>query len=291
MNSGTNTPTTIILPTDVDDINGYGVQQALELCGIDRDTEQTLADMIEERWWNLYRHHAAEALTAAGWNVILADGSIGSPEVYDLERRHADDLAEVDGLPCDMSAVSHAATDDLWAWWQANAATLIAEHGAPRCVICGDVEETCDCVLVGQSPDEVRSAIAERMGDSATDAQADAMIELLEVNDRMARNDNGLVFLAPIDEHEWLDMIDSALMSMHTLEVFREAVRAEVEQRNVTTICRGYAWELFRDGYEPSFDALFYYRTSAGSLAVIDEAARQAVDAWLAMTPAERAAR
>lgn len=201
---------TIILPTDVDDINGYGVKQALELCGIDRDIDQTLADMIEDQWWAVYRDRAAEALTAAGYDVVLAGGSMTSPEVADLERRYADELAEIDELPCDMSAVSHAATDDLWAWWQANAEALIAKHGAPRCVVCGDVEETCDCVLVGQSPDEVRSAIAGRMGDSTTDAQADAMIELLADRGWLAENDNGLWFLADIQPGVWLDLVKQA---------------------------------------------------------------------------------
>ena len=275
-------PKTIILPTDVDDLNGYGAEQALKLCGIDRDTEQTLADMIEERWWDLYRHHAAEALTAGGWTVILADGSIGSPEVCEAERKHADELAEIDELPCDMSAVSRTATDELWAWWQDNAEELIAKHAALRCVVCGDVEETCDCVLVGQSPDEVRTAIAERMGDMATDAQADAMVELLLEAGQLGRNDHGLWFLADLQPGVWLDLVDQAVQSSASpTEIWREAVSAEVQQRNVTTLCRGQAWESHRDSYEPE-------TTDAAAL---DAAARQAVDAWLAMTPAERVAR
>lgn len=274
---------TIILPSDVDDPNGYGAKQALELCGIDRDTEQTLADMIEERWWNLYRRHAAEALTAAGWTVVLADGSIGSPQCDEAERRHADDLAEVDGLPCDMVAVSHAATDDLWAWWQANAEALIAKHGAPRCVVCGGVEETCDCVLVGQSPAEVVATIAERgMGRGITDAQADAMIELLADRGWLAENDNGLWFLADIQPGVWADLVEQAVQPPASpTEIWREVVDNEVQDRKVTLICKGYAWESHRDSFEPD----------ATDEDALTDAARQAIDAWLAMTPAERAAR
>lgn len=201
---------TIILPTDVDDPFGFGVKEALKMCGIDRDTDQTLADMIEEQWLTAYRRHTAAELTAAGWTVILADGSIGSPEVDDLDRRYADDLADIDELPCNMSVVAQSAKDDVWAWWQANAETLIAQHGALRCVICGDVEETCDCINVGQSPDEVRAAIAERMGDAATDAQADAMAELLGDRGWLAENDNGLWFLAEIQDGVWLDLVEQA---------------------------------------------------------------------------------
>jgi hypothetical protein len=67
----------------------------------------------------------------------------------------------------------------------------------PICVICGEIEETCDCILIGQNAEEARAAIAERMG-GATDEQADHMIGLLRSDGYIARNDLGLWFLAGV---------------------------------------------------------------------------------------------
>lgn len=203
----------IILPSDVDDPNGYGVRDALDLCGIDRDELPELADIIEAEWWTCYGDAAAEALEAAGYRVIRTSGMFGD-EFISARARYADELFECDELPVDMVIVDHVAKDRFWAWWQDNAEALCEQHAGEYFA--------------------VRAIKADPVG------------------------------------------------------VFRETLESARIERNVVNLCSGFDFEAFSDAYRPDLDDV---ESLDEADALLAPAANACVDAWLAMTPAERAQR
>ncbi len=120
----------VLIPKDVDDPNGYGVEWALRSTGISRDEHPALADAIEEAWWHAYQAATTLAVEAAGHTVMLT-GYIGSPEFFIDARNHAADTDDDDtqiGQIVDMTVVNHRAEEAFNEWWSANAERLVAEH-------------------------------------------------------------------------------------------------------------------------------------------------------------------
>lgn len=164
---------TIVLPTDVDDPSGYGVQWAFTVAVVDRDAMPAFADAIEAEWWRIYRDATAEALEAAGYRVVLVDGPIGSPEVCDAERKYADALYEGDGLPVDMAHVNHLAEDRYSEWLRDNGEALFEQHRPAWSLHDGDTGE-----LIGPATDaQVAASLAELDGHFLIDADGDVVYD------------------------------------------------------------------------------------------------------------------
>ena len=77
---------------------------------------------------------------------------------------------------------------------------------ARRCQICGDVEETCDCVMLGDDVVDALRTMADG-GRTPTEAEAEALRDLLVERDLLVRRDGGGWMLAQIPEGEWLDLV------------------------------------------------------------------------------------
>lgn len=70
--------------------------------------------------------------------------------------------------------------------------------------------------------------------------------------------------------------------------VFRETLESVRIERNVLNLCSGFDFEAFSDAYRPDLDDV---KSLDEADALLMPAANACVDAWLAMTPAERAQR
>lgn len=165
---------TIILPTDVDDPNGYGVRWAFRVAVVDRDAMPGFADAIEAEWWRIYRDATAEALEAAGYRVVRVNGSIGSPEVCDAERKYADELYEGDGLPVDMVHVNHLAEDRFSEWLRDNGEALFEQHRPDWSLYVADTGQ-----WLGEATDaQVAASVAAKPdGIILIDADGDVVID------------------------------------------------------------------------------------------------------------------
>ena len=117
----------IILPLDVDDPEGYSVNDALDRCSIDRITWPSLGDVIEDEWWRCYGDAAEQALSAAGYRVVRLKTGLNAHEMAEMQAEY-DDVFEGGDLPVDMVAVDQAAKVRFDAWWKANADALITKH-------------------------------------------------------------------------------------------------------------------------------------------------------------------
>jgi hypothetical protein len=199
--------TTVIIPLDVDDPNGYGVAWALASAGINRDHPQGLVDAVEDAWLRCYGDAAEAAAIAAGCEVVRT-APIGSTDCIDAERRHPDAQPLDDVV--DMGAVNHAAQQAWSDWWFTAAEDLVREH-CVMCPVCDQVEETCDCIILG---DDVRAELAERMDASQTptDAQVDRMVDLLEDEGLLARRDGGGWMLADMPADRFAELVGEACL-------------------------------------------------------------------------------
>lgn len=172
--SGTTEGTTIILPADVDDPDGWGVKWALEHAGIDRDVAPALAEAIESQWWDLYADAAVEALEAAGYHIVRVGSMYGAD--YDTAcRENADQLWEGDdGYPVDMVAVAHVAEGRFSEWWGVNAETLVEQHRPDWSLFDADTAER-----IGDATDaQVAASLAAKPdGGILIDADGDVVID------------------------------------------------------------------------------------------------------------------
>jgi hypothetical protein len=272
---------TVIIPLDVDDPDGYGVAWALRSAGIDRDDARGLVDAVEDAWWRCYSDAAEAAAIAAGCMVVRT-AAIGSPDCIDAEREHPD--AQPIGDVVDMDAVNEAAQQAWSDWWTANAEDLVRQH-CVMCPVCDQVEETCDCIILG---DDVRSELAERMdaGEAPTDAHIDRLVELLEDEGLLARRDDGGWMLHAMQDEQFRAFV-AQTCDVDGWDRWWDALRMRADERNVARLCRGFDFEAFRDRHMPDVSTMTSMAEIDAALAV---AADTCIDEWLAMTPAERKA-
>lgn len=118
----------MVVPYDVDDVYGYGIDQALDFCGVDRDDHPDLAGVVESAWWLVYGDVTVETLVAAGYTAVRC-GPVGSADCADVERRYADEMFDGDDWPVDMVDVSRVAKDRFAKWWESYLVLCDADTG------------------------------------------------------------------------------------------------------------------------------------------------------------------
>ena len=152
------------------------------------------------------------------------------------------------------------------------------ELPATQCPICNDVEETCDCIFIG---DDVTGEIAVRMdaGQTPTEHQVENMVDLLKEQDLLARRDGGGWMLAEMTDEQFEALASLACMQADPHTAWLDVLEMQRIERNVVGLCSGLEWESFRDGFEPDLAGVV---SIADADEILNNAARSCIDAWLA---------
>lgn len=284
----------VVLHDDVDDPDGWGVEQALQRTGVDRVEQPDLAAVIESAWWQCYGAATFDALVADGFEVVRTGTMFGvgqsvfpHGDVGPVERWAS-------SLPVDMVAVTKTADDMFWGWWRDNAADLAAEFPLVRCPVCAGDEVTCPCLMLGvDGREDLAEVVASLTADGVVVPSAGELQQLIDrliECGHLARRDGGGWM---VDAQWWRHeaTIDEELLvswgrrAPH--EWFRETLENVRLERNVYRTCSGFGFELWRDLFVPDVDGV----ADAELIDVVmRSAADRCVDGWLAMTPDERSA-